>query len=117
MPEDLIFYVNYLGGNMPTFALNFSRPGGQIISQYYLFLRLGREGYRRIQQSGYDTAQYIAQEIGKVGPFELLFDGDSRKRAFPPFPGDQAGAKLAIRCSICPTGCACAAGRSPPTRC
>ena len=79
LPEDLIFYVNYLGGNMPTFALNFSRPGGQIISQYYLFLRLGREGYRRIQQNGYDTAQHIAQEIGKLGPFELLFDGDSRK--------------------------------------
>ena len=79
LPEDLIFYVNYLGGNMPTFALNFSRPGGQIISQYYLFLRLGREGYRRIQQNGYDTAQHIAQEIVKVGPFELLFDGDSRK--------------------------------------
>ena len=79
LPEDLIFYVNYLGGNMPTFALNFSRPGGQIISQYYLFLRLGREGYRRIQQNGYDTAQYIAREIVKLGPFELLFDGDSRK--------------------------------------
>ena len=79
LPEDLIFYVNYLGGNMPTFALNFSRPGGQIISQYYLFLRLGREGYRRIQQNGYDTAQHIAQEIVKVGPFELLFNGDSRK--------------------------------------
>ena len=79
LPEDLIFYVNYLGGNMPTFALNFSRPGGQIISQYYLFLRLGREGYRRIQQNGYDTARHIAQEIPKLGPFELLFDGDSRK--------------------------------------
>jgi glutamate decarboxylase len=79
LPEDLIFYVNYLGGNMPTFALNFSRPGGQIISQYYLFLRLGREGYRRIHQNGYDTAQCIAREIGKLGPFELLFDGDSRK--------------------------------------
>ena len=79
LPEDLIFYVNYLGGNMPTFALNFSRPGGQIISQYYLFLRLGREGYRRIQQNGYDTAQHIAQEVAKLGPFELLFDGDSRK--------------------------------------
>ena len=79
LPEDLIFYVNYLGGNMPTFALNFSRPGGQIISQYYLFLRLGREGYRRIHQNGYDTAQYIAREIGKIGPFELFFDGNSRK--------------------------------------
>ena len=79
LPEDLIFYVNYLGGNMPTFALNFSRPGGQIISQYYLFLRLGREGYRRIQQNGYDTAQHIAREMPKLGPFQILFDGDSRK--------------------------------------
>src|SRR3954453_5773119 len=33
LPEDLIFWVNYLGDNMPTFALNFSRPGGQVIAQ------------------------------------------------------------------------------------
>ena len=79
LPEDLIFWVNYLGGNMPTFALNFSRPGGQIVSQYYLFMRLGREGYRRIQQNAYDTARYIGEEIQKLGPFELFFDGDSRK--------------------------------------
>jgi glutamate decarboxylase len=79
LPEDLIFYVNYLGGNMPTFALNFSRPGGQIIAQYYLFLRLGREGYRRIQQNGHDTAQHIGRGIAGLGPFELFFDGDSRK--------------------------------------
>ena len=94
LPEDLIFYVNYLGGNMPTFALNFSRPGGQIISQYYLFLRLGREGYRRIQQNGYDIAQHIAEEIGKVGPFELLFDGDSRKGIPAVSWTIKAGAKL-----------------------
>ncbi|MFI5022752.1 MAG: glutamate decarboxylase [Alphaproteobacteria bacterium] len=79
LPDDLVFWVNYLGGNMATFALNFSRPGGQIVSQYYLFLRLGREGYRRIQQNAYDTAQYIGREIPKLGPFELFFDGDSRK--------------------------------------
>ena len=53
LPEDLIFRVNYLGGDMPTFALNFSRPGGQIVSQYYNFLRLGREGYRKIHQACY----------------------------------------------------------------
>lgn len=79
LPEELIFNVNYLGGNMPTFALNFSRPAGQIIAQYYLFLRLGREGYRRIQQNGYDNAQYIGREICKLGPFELFFDGNSKK--------------------------------------
>ncbi|CAA2159911.1 Glutamate decarboxylase alpha [Methylobacterium brachiatum] len=79
LPDELIFNVNYLGGNMPTFALNFSRPAGQIISQYYLFLRLGRDGYRRIVENGYDTAKYIGQEIRKLGPFELSFDGDSKK--------------------------------------
>ena len=47
LPEDLIFRVNYLGGDMPTFALNFSRPGSQVAAQYYNFLRLGFEGYRR----------------------------------------------------------------------
>lgn len=75
LPEDLIFEVNYLGGNMPTFALNFSRPGGQVIAQYYNFVRLGREGYRRVQQACYDTALYLAEEIAKLGHFEIINDG------------------------------------------
>ena len=75
LPEDLIFYVNYLGGNMPDFALNFSRPGGQIVAQYYNFLRLGKEGYRRIHQACRDTAIYLADEIGKMGPFDIIYDG------------------------------------------
>jgi len=78
LPADLIFYVNYLGGNMPTFALNFSRPAGQIVAQYYNFLRLGREGYRKIHQACYDTAQYLAEEISKLGPFEMLYGGDPK---------------------------------------
>jgi glutamate decarboxylase len=79
LPEELIFSVNYLGGNMPTFALNFSRPGGQIVAQYYNFLRLGREGYRKIHQACHDTATYLAAEIGKLGPFEILFDGNAQE--------------------------------------
>ena len=75
LPDDLIFWVNYLGGNMATFALNFSRPGGQIVAQYYNFLRLGKEGYRKIQQACYDTAAYLADEIGRVGPFKVIYDG------------------------------------------
>ena len=75
LPDDLIFWVNYLGGNMATFALNFSRPGGQIIAQYYNFLRLGREGYRKIQQACYDTAAYLSDEISKMGPFKIIYDG------------------------------------------
>ncbi|MFZ2109535.1 MAG: glutamate decarboxylase [Roseiarcus sp.] len=75
LPEDLIFRVDYLGGDMPTFALNFSRPGGQIIVQYYNFLRLGREGYTGIQRACSDTAQWLANEIAKLGPLELVYDG------------------------------------------
>ncbi|WP_106814001.1 glutamate decarboxylase [Microbacterium timonense] len=75
LPEELVFNVNYLGGNMPTFALNFSRPGGQIVAQYYTFLRLGREGYRKVHQSCYDTAMYLASEIAKLGHFEIINDG------------------------------------------
>ena len=75
LPEDLVFKVNYLGGEMDTFALNFSRPAGQIIAQYYNFLRLGKEGYRRIQQACYDTAVYIGKEVDKLGPFKVIYDG------------------------------------------
>ncbi|MEW1655094.1 glutamate decarboxylase [Streptomyces sp. NPDC093707] len=75
LPEDLIFHVNYLGGDMPTFALNFSRPGAQVIAQYYNFLRLGFEGYRTVQQTSRDVATRMSAEIAEMGPFTLLTDG------------------------------------------
>jgi glutamate decarboxylase len=75
LPEDLIFKVNYLGGEMPTFALNFSRPGAQVAAQYYNFLRLGFSGYKQVQQTCQDIAMYLSGEISKLGPFELLSDG------------------------------------------
>jgi glutamate decarboxylase len=75
LPEDLVFWVNYLGDNIPTFALNFSRPGGQIVAQYYNFLRLGKEGYRKIHEACYKTAAYIADEIDKMGPFKVIYNG------------------------------------------
>lgn len=78
LPEELIFKVNYLGGEMSVFALNFSRPGGQIICQYYNFLRLGKEGYRKIQMACYETAQYLAEEIAKIEPFEILYNGNEK---------------------------------------
>ncbi len=75
LPEELVFHVNYLGGDMPTFALNFSRPGAQVIAQYYNFIRLGWEGYRETQQAGRDTAMYLADAIREMGPYQLLSDG------------------------------------------
>jgi glutamate decarboxylase len=75
LPDDLVFHVNYLGGDMPTFALNFSRPGAQVVAQYYTFLRLGFDGYRRVQQTCRDVATGLAARIAELGPFELLTDG------------------------------------------
>jgi glutamate decarboxylase len=75
LPADLIFRVNYLGGQMPTFALNFSRPGGQVAAQYYNFLRLGADGYTKVQQACQDVALYLSGQIAGLGPFELLSDG------------------------------------------
>src|SRR5262249_41836409 len=76
LPDDLIFWVNYLGDNMPTFALNFSRPGAQIVAQYYNFLRLGFEGYRKVQAYSREVATRLSARIGELGPFELLTKGD-----------------------------------------
>jgi glutamate decarboxylase len=78
LPDDLIFHVNYLGGDMPVFQINFSRPAGQIVAQYYDFLRLGKEGYRRVHQASYETGQYLAKEVVKLGPFELLCDSNPK---------------------------------------
>ncbi len=78
LPDDLVFWVNYLGGNMRDIALNFSKPGGQVVCQYYNFLRLGRNGYRKVHMACYKTAQYLASEIDKLGLFELIYDGDTQ---------------------------------------
>lgn len=75
LPEDLVFRVNYLGGDMVDFALNFSRPGSQVVAQYYNFLRLGKKGYRDIHNACRDIALYLAQQIAGLGPFEIIYDG------------------------------------------
>ncbi len=76
LPDDLVFWVNYLGDDMPTFALNFSRPGAQVVAQYYNFLRLGFEGYRMLQQYARDVATGLSAQIADIGPFELVTHGD-----------------------------------------
>jgi glutamate decarboxylase len=76
LPDDLIFHVTYLGGDMPVFQINFSRPAGQIVCQYYNFVRLGKAGYRHVHASCYSTGKFLAEEIVKLGPFELLCDSN-----------------------------------------
>ena len=74
LPQELIFDVNYLGGHMPTFALNFSRPGSEVLTQYLMFASLGRAGYRSVQQRSSDIARRLAAEIATIGPYELISD-------------------------------------------
>lgn len=75
LPADLVFDVSYLGGSMPTFALNFSRPGAQIVLQYYMFLRLGIDGYTAVQQASQNVAVYLAHGIGELDAFTIVSDG------------------------------------------
>ena len=76
LPKELTFAVNYLGGSIPTIAINFSRPAGQIIAQYYDFVRLGMEGYRAIHMAAYQVAGSLAKEIAKMGDFEFIASGN-----------------------------------------
>ena len=79
LPGELVFDVNYLGGNSPTFCLNFSRPGAPVVVQYFDFVHLGREGYRRIHEANYETARSVAESVASHGPFEVLYDGDPKR--------------------------------------
>jgi glutamate decarboxylase len=75
LPSDLVFDVNYLGGHMPTFALNFSRPGSEVVAQYFNFMSLGRDGYTRLMKTLQEIATNMARRIGDMGPYRLLSDG------------------------------------------
>ena len=75
LPRELVFDVNYLGGHMPTFTLNFSRPGSEVIAQYFMFLALGREGYRRTMQTAQDVAVHLSSGIAELGPYRLITEG------------------------------------------
>jgi glutamate decarboxylase len=75
LPRDLVFDVNYLGGHMPTFALNFSRPGSEVVAQYFMFVALGETGYADVQKGASACAQHLAREIAGIGPYRLITDG------------------------------------------
>ncbi|HEX7321613.1 MAG TPA: glutamate decarboxylase [Mycobacterium sp.] len=77
LPEDLVFRVNYLGGDMPTFTLNFSRPGNQVVGQYYNFLRMGRAGYLEVMRTLSDTARWLSGQLAATGRFEVISDGSA----------------------------------------
>ena len=75
LPEELIFKVSYLGGELPTMAINFSHSASQLIGQYYNFVRYGFDGYKAIHERTHKVAMYLAEEIEKTGMFEIMNDG------------------------------------------
>lgn len=74
LPEELIFWVSYLGGEEATMAINFSRSAAQIVGQYYVFVRNGFEGFREIHRRTLDVARYMAHEIEGMGLFDIIED-------------------------------------------
>ncbi len=74
LPEELVFHINYLGGDMPNYSLNFSRPSSSVILQYFAFLRLGRDGYREVIASVLSNAQALARKLAALGGLEVIND-------------------------------------------
>jgi glutamate decarboxylase len=75
LPRDLVFDVNYLGGHMPTFSLNFSRPGSEVVAQYFMFASLGREGFTDMMENLRKTAMHVSEAVSQIGPYRLISDG------------------------------------------
>ncbi|KAG9457628.1 hypothetical protein H6P81_002136 [Aristolochia fimbriata] len=72
LPDELIFHINYLGADQPTFTLNFSKGSSQIIAQYYQFLRLGFEGYKNIMENCMENTKILREGLEKMGRFEIV---------------------------------------------
>ncbi|KAE8717352.1 Glutamate decarboxylase [Hibiscus syriacus] len=72
LPDDLVFHINYLGSDQPTFTLNFSKGSCQIIAQYYQFLRLGFEGYKNIIENCMENMKVLKQGIENTGRFNIV---------------------------------------------
>jgi glutamate decarboxylase len=75
LPEELVFHINYLGGDMPNYSLNFSRPSNSVVLQYFNFLRLGRAGYSEIVSNTLSNARALATKLGGIEGLELVNDG------------------------------------------
>ena len=70
--ENLVFYVNYLGGEAATATLNFSKSSAPILVQYYAILRMGREGYARLMRHALGHAEYLRDRLTKSGKFQIM---------------------------------------------
>ncbi|KAG5531912.1 hypothetical protein RHGRI_026499 [Rhododendron griersonianum] len=72
LPDELIFHINYLGADQPTFTLNFSKGSSQVIAQYYQLIRLGYEGYQNVMENCRENALVLKQGLEKTGRFNIV---------------------------------------------
>ncbi|RLN69381.1 hypothetical protein BBP00_00000374 [Phytophthora kernoviae] len=72
LPDDLVFHVNYLGGDQSSFTLNFSKGAGNVVAQYYNMLRFGFEGYRRIMEASMENAALLRGALVATGHFRIV---------------------------------------------
>ncbi|TMK25759.1 MAG: glutamate decarboxylase, partial [Actinobacteria bacterium] len=97
LPEELIFHINYLGGDMPNYTLNFSRPAYGVILQYFAFLRLGHSGYRRVITTALENARALAGRLAKIEGMELIEDGSNFPIVVARAAPGPAGAQVDLR--------------------
>jgi glutamate decarboxylase len=79
LPEDLVFYENYLGKTDATFTLNFSTGSAMVLAQYYNFVRFGHTGYRYIMETMQANTRLLAKRIADGGVFRLIGDEDEEQ--------------------------------------
>ncbi|CAK9167994.1 unnamed protein product [Ilex paraguariensis] len=75
LPEELIFHINYLGADQPTFTLNFSKGSNQVIAQYYQLIRLGYEKTGRFnivsKDNGVPVVAFSLKEKSRYNEFDV----------------------------------------------
>jgi glutamate decarboxylase len=103
LPEELVFYEDYLGERDATFTLNFSGSSAFLLAQYYVFVRFGRQGFESAVRAMRTNADHLAQRLGEADALEI-FGGRpslplvmSRVRAGEPFTADELVGELAKR--------------------
>jgi glutamate decarboxylase len=103
LPEQLVFYEDYLGERDATFTLNFSGSSALILAQYYNFVRHGWEGYASLVRAMDANAAALADQLGGEDALELLGGAPrlplviARVREGEPFTGTDLVGELAQR--------------------
>ncbi|RLN38382.1 hypothetical protein BBO99_00009263 [Phytophthora kernoviae] len=72
LPDDLVFHVNYLGGDQLSFTLNFSKGADNVVAQYYNLLRFGFDGYRRTMEASIENADYLRKALEDTELFDIV---------------------------------------------